>query len=51
MEGEICKPQIYIHPKTPKTPYNTIEGILVFEKQRFNPWDRMVYFEKIKYSK
>ena len=29
----------------------TIETILVFKKQRVNPWDRMIYFEKIKYSK
>ena len=51
MEGEIFKPQIYILPQTAKTPYGTIEAILVFEKQRVNPWDWMVYFEKIKYSK
>ena len=31
--------------------YGTIKTFLVFKKQRFNPWDRMVYFKKIKYSK
>ena len=51
MEGEVFKPQIYLLPRTPKTPYDTIETILVFKKQRVNPGDRMVYFEKIKYSK
>ena len=39
MEGEVFKPQIYLLPRT-------IETILVFEKQRVNPWDWMVYFEK-----
>ena len=46
MEGEVFKPQIYLFPRTPKTPHGTIETILVFEKQRVNPWDWMVYFEK-----
>ena len=36
MEGDICKPQIYLLPRTPKTLYGTIETILVFEKQRVN---------------
>ena len=46
MEGEICKPHIYFLPQTPKKPYSIIEDIHVFEKQRVNPWDWMVYFEK-----
>ena len=37
MEGEVFKPQIYLLPRTPKTPYGTIETILMFEKQRVNP--------------
>ena len=51
MEGEVFQPQIYLLPQTPKAPYGTIETILVFEKQRVNPWDWMVYFGKIKHSK
>ena len=39
MEGEIFKPQNYLLPRIPKTPYGTMETILVFEN-----W--MVYFEK-----
>ena len=49
MEREVLK--IYFLPRTSKTPYGTIEAILVFEKQRVNSWDRMVYIEKVKYSK
>ena len=37
MEGEICKPQIYLLPRTPKTPYGTIEAILVFENKGLTP--------------
>ena len=37
MKGEVFKPQIYLLPRTPKTPYGTIETILVLEKQRVNP--------------
>ena len=51
MDAEVFKPQIYLLQRTPKKPYGTIETILVLEKQRVNPWDWMVYFEKIKYSK
>ena len=46
MEGGIFKPQIYILPRTSKTPYGITEAILVFEKQRVNPWDWMVYLKK-----
>ena len=29
--------KIYLLPRTPKTPYGTIEANLVFKKQRVNP--------------